>query len=74
MTQWQPIETAPRDGRTILCFWPGFDESQISAGGAIVGVARWMRPGAGYIEHWCHEGEWTPWDPTHWMPLPEAPQ
>jgi len=61
---WQPIETAPRDGTLILI-----------AGGTFFGVdiAAWRRDG------WCggygaeYDGEY--WHkPTHWMPLPPPPK
>lgn len=66
MTQWQPIETAPKDGTRVLLFtrWlgdgqyhcPPFDDVQIGL---------WDRD------------EWeliNIGDPTHWMPLPSPPE
>jgi hypothetical protein len=68
---WQPIETAPKDGRDILVYarypkyqeWVGKDEFD------------------SYIEIACWNGGWRidafapPFgnQPTHWMPLPEPP-
>ena len=64
MTEWQPIETAPKDGTRVLAweypyytvvFWDDDEEEpytpcwKISYGGDIM-------------------------DPTHWMPLPEPPK
>lgn len=61
MTQWQPIETAPRDGTPILAYVPEY-----------------------VVESVCvveYSDRWSTWycvgdacDPTHWMPLPEAPK
>lgn len=76
MSEWRDIETAPRDGRTVICFWPEveLDEVYGLVGEPIVGSARWIKPGPSFSEHWCLEGKWTPHDPTHWMPLPEPPK
>lgn len=61
---WQSIDTAPRDGTTIL----GWD-------GQGMAVVRWS---AGCLEAWqlavcgtyAIDGDW---DPTHWQPLPDHP-
>ncbi|MCW3675432.1 DUF551 domain-containing protein [Burkholderia cenocepacia] len=60
---WQPIETAPKDGKRVLVFEPG------SRGG--VWVAHFLRyPGKPdqWVNPGCHKI-----NPTHWMPLPTAP-
>lgn len=59
--QWQPIESAPKDGTYVLCFWNGKN----------IDPLRWLSERAG----------WQPYgsarvgglNPTHWMPLPAAP-
>lgn len=71
--QWQPIETAPKDGTNIMVTCPRlgvccpahWDNDQ---------YAKKPRP------YWTHWGEriwgitWVRNDqPTHWMPLPAAP-
>jgi hypothetical protein len=67
MSEWQPIETAPRDGHDILITNRGH--------GMLVRIAFWDEAfGVG--------GRWSTWpgrnpalyEPTHWMPLPEPPQ
>ncbi len=71
MTQeWQPIETAPRDGTRILGYSPSKD--------ATVCETWWVED---YLQdEWgVYIGGWDDdWDlnrkPTHWMPLPEPPQ
>jgi len=59
--QWQPIETAPKDGTSILVW---------KQGEAVV-QGWWNRGGAFNMPHWS-----TPsnlFDPTHWMPLLQPP-
>lgn len=62
--QWQPIETAPKDGSWILVSDPS---------------GTWMDSARFYEGAWCswptticqYGPEEDP--PTHWMPLPEPP-
>jgi hypothetical protein len=67
--EWQPIETAPKDGRPILGF--GICDGEVSGRG--------VEPAAAVVE-WC--GSWTvgatdyygvTMEATHWMPLPDPP-
>jgi hypothetical protein len=70
MTNWQPIETAPKDGRTIL----GYSES-----GQML-IWRWdtdryakkPKPYWRAFSVFGVTGERS-MQPTHWMPLPEPP-
>ena len=56
---WQPIETAPKDGRDLLIF---------GSGGIVIG---WWDDSCRY---WCHQDLYLSIDePTHWMPLPLPP-
>jgi hypothetical protein len=79
MSEWQPIETAPRErGTSILAYVLGDDHHPM------IFVAHWMNPkimfssiytGAGHPDDW----EWVSGmsrikQPTHWMPLPEPPK
>jgi len=63
MTEWQPIETAPRDGTRFWAFQASKEAEQY--------ICWWKEDFA----HW--EGWQTVWDdepePTHWMPLPDPP-
>ena len=66
MTEWQPIETAPKDGREVLTY--GVDDE----GNEYFWVSAWWPfPNQ-------KEGEWTSWHDSnwasHWMPLPEPPK
>lgn len=74
-TEWQPIETAPKDGTEILIF--------TTRGIAHVG---WSKYCGAYLESGESSGGWDVcwnnsdgWndpefpDATHWMPLPAPP-
>lgn len=83
MSEWQPIETAPKDGTRFLAFVPD-QEDCIAA----IAVAFW-NPGSPSVNfkptedpdlwrrtitengHFELEGGW--YFPTHWMPLPDPP-
>lgn len=81
MSDWQPIETAPRDGERILLFAPAW---HISADHPVHNA---MTVDARVGEGLFWDGEWR-WAnnscdccwyemrvaPTHWMPLPGAPE
>lgn len=58
--QWQPIETAPKDGKSILVCNHKNGVTQC----AVYLSKRWLTT-------WQHEEITT--DPTHWMPLPAPP-
>jgi hypothetical protein len=59
MSGWQPIETAPKDTRTVLIAWRGF----VTTGFFCPDDGEWLD-----LPHM----EQCP--PTHWMPLPEPPE
>ena len=60
--QWQPIETAPKDGK-VLCLVNG-DEVLLLERYLINGLYQWQ----------AHHSSWPDeYQPTHWVPLPEAP-
>jgi hypothetical protein len=75
MSNWQPIETAPRDivwkgvsgskGPTLLLFPGPYGGVVIGAWSVLPGHSR--SPG-----FYC--GGWGWATPTHWMPLPGPPQ
>lgn len=70
LLEWQPIETAPKDGTPILLYWPGH-RGHIATN---CFVARWNV----LAEDWLSSGQpvWRGagiYEPTHWMPLPEPP-
>ncbi len=61
-SEWQPIETAPKDGRRVLVMWEYWSSE----------------PFVAYFKHgrWNGEvalSECSDDGPTHWMPLPSPP-
>ena len=63
---WQPIETAPKDGRKIL----GFNSSLL----AIV-IAEWDGALGWYVDKYSLDGlSFEDTLLTHWMPLPNPPK
>ena len=66
---WQPIETAPKDGRDVLLWYP---LEGLSDTFERVLPAHWAH------ENWVFQGRAfrgysQAYQPTHWMPLPPAP-
>ena len=73
MSEWKPIETAPRDGTPILIFCPRNDRKPVCE-------AAWAYDYEGAPGHWTTphgvKGRGytiLPESPTHWMPLPSPP-
>jgi hypothetical protein len=72
-SDWQPIETAPRDGTDFVAY-NEFTGPYITAAKSISPIAA---PPDGTIRfpmHYWHgqKGTWFP-EPTHWQPLPSPP-
>jgi hypothetical protein len=68
MADWQPIETAPRDGTLILVYRP----LAHTGGDAAITVAKTVaspRMSPHGVEHFTDRAH----HPTHWQPLPEPP-
>ena len=81
LTEWLPIETAPKDGTAVLVMrdiWPG---SKTGRAEKCVGhntyVAAWWADEGNSGEWVCYmdriEEPICPIKPTHWMPLPPPP-
>lgn len=81
MSEWQPIETAPKDGTPIFIFQPddhhfGYREVYTCDRSAKTVYFDDKRYAIGYWRPW---GGWgnrnrSRVSPTHWMPLPEPPK
>jgi len=67
--EWQPIETAPKDGTPVLGYADGGIATvtwiQSTTYGAWAGSWGLLLPGT--------DSENLMWWPTHWMPLPAPP-
>lgn len=76
---WQPIETAPKDGTRIFLFFPEWrhsvqpghwlDSKEIRYGKIYRESAQWIVEGSAFFS--IHERKL---EPTHWMPLPDPPK
>ena len=68
MNEWQPIESAPKDGTIILATWVSslkFYSSKLSN----CVLVSWWEDGNQWVD-----GEMFDYDVTHWMPLPDPPK
>jgi hypothetical protein len=76
MGEWQPIATAPKDGRQLLLFCDDYDPA------VFVGAYGHTELPEGHEDYWegwsfseellmsyCSEEP----EPTHWQPLPDPP-
>lgn len=68
MSNWKPIETAPKDGTEVLLYWPleglGDLHSKIKIGS-------WHSDAWGWQDRFCRSYTDAP---THWQPLPDPPK
>ena len=79
MSDWKPIETAPKDGRFMLLHVPdGLESGVVTVGSywkadgrtengrfALGSWSGWLGMDADVQSSWC--------EPTHWQPLPAPP-
>lgn len=63
MTEWQPIETAPKDDSNIL-LWID-QEPEVCAGRWSSLVRNWVAAGTNELFYY---------EPTHWMTPPDGPK
>lgn len=69
MSEWQPIETAPKDGSQVLLYGPSKWLSTTATKTHSIGIG-WFSTMFGQNK-WITGATETP---THWMPLPPPPQ
>ena len=65
---WQPIETAPRDGTGFLYY------QKLPFGQKWIGSAVYHEGEFVHVQWNGDECDWTTINPTHWMPLPAPPK
>jgi hypothetical protein len=75
MSEWQPIETVPKDGTRILVYFGSMGVREVFWSDAHdADFKLWCvddnKHGPYYLRGWSETGERAP---THWMPLPEPP-
>lgn len=70
MSEWQPIETAPKDGRELLGVDAEGDMGVMFYG---MGSGRWLAHAFAWTAY-AATRDLVPCEPTHWMPLPEPPK
>lgn len=70
--EWQPIDTAPKDGTRVLLGRFTGNKKARREGFRAIDWYRQPKDGAGYVGF----GSFNPehWPPTHWKPLPEPPK
>ena len=77
MSEWQPIETAPKDGSTILIY--GDNEVSVVFWEVRRTLGAWRCTGYGDLAFeddgspYSPPSRLIPQNPTHWMPLPVPP-
>jgi hypothetical protein len=72
MMDWQPIETAPKDGTNVLLYATWMDISV----GKFYRDERWRLTADGFLAKESEGDTYTEYfevAPTHWMPLPPKP-
>jgi hypothetical protein len=72
VNNWQPIETAPKDGSSFLVF--GIPVGEIHddlTKEPVIGVGEWSY---GKIDCPHADAYCVFWRATHWMPLPNPPE
>lgn len=81
MTEWQPIETAPKDGTEVLvwCSKCALVPIAMSYSSAAYFELEYGDPEymeEGWYMSWSYpvDPPEVTWQPTHWMPLPPPPQ
>jgi hypothetical protein len=65
LNSWEPIASAPKDGRLIFLCWPNWDDG--------VRVSRWLSRAGKWAWNGSHGYRETVGEPSYWMPIPSLP-
>lgn len=60
---WQPIETAPKDGTSILCYSSDTADTEVT-------ICEWRK----HKKCWMNDTLEFYVNPAYWAPLPEPPK
>jgi hypothetical protein len=80
MSDWQPIETAPKDGTAIILAVPTEHRDGFIVGEGYFAPENleggdWWWAGVYHSDYYGGPiSEMNHWPPSHWQPLPEPPQ
>ena len=76
---WQPIETAPKDGAVLIGYWRHLGRDAFLGDSQL--VMRWYDSGwtalpaiFDCLKCGASTNGWSGYQPTHWMPLPNPPR
>lgn len=79
MTEWQPIETAPKDGTVVFLYGTWAGEINGISNQPTVDIGSWAGGDSDFSgDDWWQlatgdaYGCWM--RPTHWLPIPDAPK
>lgn len=72
VTQWQPIETAPRDGTEIVAVFREYSFKKRNGEMLAIPECRTVVYYNG--SDWVGDGVYYDTEPSHWMPLPKTPE
>lgn len=76
MSEWKPIDTAPKDGTTVLLSTLDIDAAQYVIAAFFEGSADFggsPDDGPGWYLYPTNGNHQVIGEPTHWMPLPQPP-
>lgn len=74
MSEWEPIESAPKDG-TFILMYKSVGTHYLDNEYTPFYVCQWLENGTYGGPGWFYgEGEFFLRNPTHWMPLPAPPR
>lgn len=71
MNAWQLIQTAPTDGRRLLCWHAGFTAVERQHFSPV--FLYWSEAYECWVGDVINDIYKTKWPPTHWLEIPELP-